>query len=186
MTQTSDTRYVTLAAAEITPTPRPGIWVRGERISQGQKTLVIFCSDPRGGSPVRFYPLDPNEKVPPAFRVAYSPPPADAHTVIDQDGVCVYVDIASRRRRIEYQLARLRPTFFSDYLEALIDIDHLIFHELLHDPQKLAAIEKDYDRMTKLKLHALGTPYPEERLTAIQLALRIAKRIGGITNDHDS
>lgn len=185
-------RFVCFAAELIKPS-RPSVWTKeGREIAPGEKVLVLFSpGDSRYSPSARFYPLTPDRdpgKPPPVMRVGYADHvDPKSHVVFQSEGITVYITVASRQRRVEYQLSRLQNgDNIGNLIDALIDLDHLIFHRCIIGLSDAQDIAVEYERVSKLKALAMSTPYQEERKTALNMALKIAKRIGGLKDREPS
>jgi len=182
---TNDPRFVCIATTEIPHRLSPSVWVRESRtIASGERVLVIFSAgNPSLPEQARLYPLDgppPNGRKEPIMSVAPRDHVTDRdHIVMEGQGLAVYITPASRRRRVEYQLRLVesRGHRTGDLIDALIDLDHLIFHRCLTGEMDAGAVEADYERVGKLKALALSTEHGGERNTALRRALAIAVRL---------
>lgn len=182
-------RYVAIANETILP-KKPTLWVKPSwedgRINENQKVLVIFSpgNTAQYSPQVRLYQLDPHAgELPPAFLVQSSDAerPASSHVIHEELGIRVYVSPASRRRRVEWQLQLVsQKASWGNVICALIELDHLIFHRCMAGESEPQEIERDYEKLSKLKALALSTDKSGERTVALEKALAIACRIAGL------
>lgn len=112
--------------------------------------------------------------------VGYAAPPK-SHIIQEAEGVVVFITPTSRRRRVEYQLKLVddNPST-GNMIEALIDLDHLIFFMALNGDIDAEAASPIYEKIGKLKALALSTDFGGERKAALEAALKLAKGLAKI------
>ncbi len=125
---TNDPRFVAVVSEWIDDGPK--VWVKGEALQAGTKTLVIFTENQ-----VRFYPLTDERRSggkPIAFHVGSLDhiQPSD-HLIHEGQGIAVYVPVASRQERVQWTIDRMRPTSLLDHLDVITELQHLICHRTI-------------------------------------------------------
>lgn len=167
----NDPHYVAVVSALIAGNGS-SIWVKGIALQPGEKALVIFAPNQ-----TRLYPLTDERRgtgKPIKFRVGpmHAITSSD-HVIHEENGLAVFVPVASRQERVQWAIDRMRPTSLLDHLDVITELQHLICHRVITEDQFV-----DEDDMEYFQRHLRWALRDSmDQLTCAQTAITVGKRL---------